>query len=110
MASLSQLAQWVVTRLPSRSPASASRNVPVHTDASRWTRGAIRRSQSISARSPKAASTPRPPATISVSKPSRTLLNERAETSSMPEKSGPRRRGVQAARPRRRRALAGPRR
>ena len=63
-ASLAQLAQCVVTRARPSSPASASTNVPVHTDTIRSASGACVRSQPIS--SGAGARLPGPPGTITV--------------------------------------------
>ena len=54
----------MVTRRPSSSPASASTNVPVHTDTIRSASGACARSQPIS--SGAGARLPGPPGTITV--------------------------------------------
>src|SRR6202044_1673487 len=58
-----QRSQWVVTVRPVSSPASASRNAPVQTDASRSAFGALRRSQptrSGARRRAPGSGTPRP--------------------------------------------------
>jgi hypothetical protein len=68
--SCSSRPQCVVTRRPSRTPASASSNAPLHTDATRRAVRAACATQSTSAVAPRAAATPTPPATTSVSMPS----------------------------------------
>ena len=56
-ANWAQRDQWVVARRPSSSPASASRNAPVHTDVTRRAVAASRRRWSASApRAPGSAS------------------------------------------------------
>ena len=57
----------VVARRPSSSPASPSRNAPLHTEATRRARGAVRRIHETSRASRIAARVPRPPATMRVS-------------------------------------------
>src|SRR5678815_1906499 len=85
LASVSHDAQWVVARLPLRRPAAARMNVPVHTEPSRLTRGAIRASHARKAGSCAAVREPRPPATRSVSTLLRTSRKPRFATIAMPE-------------------------
>jgi hypothetical protein len=66
-ASAAQLDQWVTARRPSSRPASASRNAPLHTEATRRERPAAAAIQSIRPRSAHAARFPGPPTTTSVS-------------------------------------------
>ena len=66
-ASASHAAQWVVARRPSSSPASARRNAPVHTAATRLARRAVRRIQGTMRPSRARGRVPSPPATRSVS-------------------------------------------
>ena len=61
--------QWVVTRRPVTSPAAASRKTPLQTDVTRRLVAPAALTQSTSARSARARSTPDPPATTSVSIP-----------------------------------------
>ncbi len=65
-ASCSSRAQCVVTRRPSSSPAAASRNTPLHTEATRRAPAAAA-IQDTSAASSLARSTPWPPTTTRVS-------------------------------------------
>ncbi len=66
-ASLAQYFQWVAARRPSNTPAAASRNAPVQTEATRRASVARCRTQSTSTGFSAAASTPSPPATSKVS-------------------------------------------
>jgi hypothetical protein len=61
--------QWVVTRRPVTSPAAAIRKTPLQTDVTRRLVAPAALTQSTSARSARARSTPDPPATTSVSIP-----------------------------------------
>lgn len=63
----SQNAQCVVARRPSRRPASASRNAPPHTDATRRDRSAADLIHAMKEQSRKACFRPGPPGTSSVS-------------------------------------------
>jgi hypothetical protein len=83
--------QWVVARRPSRRPACASRNAPLHTEAVRRARASTRRIQSIVAASRTAAAVPSPPGTNSVSIGPRSSRSEPRATSSIPEdiRTGP---------------------
>src|SRR5580698_8506571 len=66
-ANSAQYDQWVTARRPSSAPEAANRNAPVQTDATRRALLARARTQSTSAVSALAASTPGPPAIINVS-------------------------------------------
>ncbi len=68
-ASCSSRAQCVVTRRPSSRPAAASRNTPLHTEATRRAPAAAAATQETSAASSRARSTPSPPTTTRVSVP-----------------------------------------
>src|SRR5580692_1508716 len=67
LASSAQYDQWVAARRPSRTPDAASRNAPVQTEATRRALLARSLTHLTSTGSAAAASTPGPPATISVS-------------------------------------------
>ncbi|MOA36175.1 hypothetical protein D3C78_1576840 [compost metagenome] len=69
-ASCSQRVQCVTTRRPSSQPLAASRNAPVHTDATRRERRPCSLTQATSAGFFAASYTPQPPAINSVSLPS----------------------------------------
>src|SRR5215218_284775 len=84
--------QCVVALRPSSNPASASRIVPLHTDATRRAEAPAVATQSTRARSDRALDTPSPPATTNVSIPrGSVVVTDRSGLTDSPllERTGP---------------------